>query len=114
MKKTIDPRFVGKWKGSDQGKIFDGEINSWVMQRKSDGTFEIFFETYYEDGTKVQTHETGIWYVSNGIFYEYRDSDEDVDSYHFEFLSSKIIQFIEVDNSTNHLNMFVDYKLTEN
>lgn len=114
MTKTIDARFVGKWKGSDEGKMVAGEINFWMMHRKSDGTFEIIFETHYEDGTAEQFFETGNWYVINDVFYEYRESDEQIDSYQFEFLSPQIIQFIEVNSETEDLYSFKDYKLIEN
>ena len=114
MTKTIDPRFVGKWKGSDEGKVIPEQINFWIMNRKSDGTFEIIFETHYQDGTVEQSFETGSWYVTDGVFYEHRDSDEQTDVYQFEFLSPQIIQFIEINPDKENSYIFKDYKLIEN
>ncbi len=114
MTKTIDSRFVGKWKGSDEGKVIPGQINFWMMHRKINGTFEIIFETHYEDGTAEQSFEAGNWYVIDDVFYEYRESDEQTDTYQFEFLSPQIIQFIEINSDNENLYIFKDYKLIEN
>lgn len=114
MAKTIDPRFVGKWKGSDEGKVIPGQVNFWMMNRKLDGTFEIIFETHYEDGTAEQSYETGNWYLIDDVFYEFRESDEQTDAYQFELLSPQIIQFIEINSETENPYMFKDYKLIEN
>ena len=114
MTKTIDSRFVGKWKGSDEGKVIPGQINFWKKKKKINGTFEIIFETHYEDGTAEQFFETGNWYVIDDVFYEYRESDEQTDAYQFEFLSPQIIQFIEINSDNENLYIFKDYKLIEN
>lgn len=114
MTKIIDSRFVGKWKGSDEGKVLPGQTNFWLMNRKVNGTFEIFFETHYENGTIEQSSETGNWYVIDNVFYEYRQSDNHTDMYQFEFLSPQIIQYIEIDPNNQNPYMFKDYKLIEN
>lgn len=114
MIKTIDPRFVGKWKGSDEGKVIPEQINFWMINRKASGMFEIIFETHYEDGKVEQSFETGNWYVIDGVFYEYRESDEQTDMYQFEFLTPQIIQFIELNSKSENPYMFKDYKLIEN
>jgi len=114
MTKTIDPRFIGKWKGSDEGKVNKGEVNFWVMTRKPNGTFEIIFETHYEDDAIEQMFDTGNWYVENNTFFERRESDNKTDSYQFEFLSSQIIQFFEINSEDQQPYMFKDYKVIEN
>nr|WP_297306686.1 hypothetical protein [uncultured Flavobacterium sp.] len=114
MTKKIEERFIGKWKGSDEGRVVPGQINFWIMDRKADGTFEIFFETHYDNGKIEQSYEDGIWYVIGDEFYEYRESDEKLDSYHFEFLSPRIIQFIDIDSDSETPYMFKDYKVIEN
>ena len=47
----VDERFVGVWSGTDHGKFFKGETNSWVVNRKMDGTFTVSFQTVYSDDT---------------------------------------------------------------
>ena len=114
MSKIIDSRFVGKWKGSDEGKVIPGQINFWLMHRKSDGTFEIFFETHFENGAVEKSYESGNWYVIDCVFYEYRESDDHTDRYQYEFLSPQIIQYIEIDPQNQTPYMFKDFKLMAN
>lgn|SRR5690606_2149161 len=114
MTKIIDLRFVGKWKGSDEGKLISGQTNFWLMHRKEDGTFEIIFETHNENGTIEQSIETGNWFVENDLFFECRASDRQIDRYQFEFISTQIIQFIEIDSETNNPYIFKDYKIILN
>ncbi|MEG0697963.1 MAG: hypothetical protein RR447_12560 [Algoriella sp.] len=45
----VDVRFVGVWSGTDHGKFFKGETNSWIVTRKIDGTLTVNFKTIYTD-----------------------------------------------------------------
>lgn len=114
MTKIIDARFVGKWQGCDDGKVTEGEINYWKVTRTSEGKFEIYFETHYNNGIQERSFENGFWYVENHVFYEYRESDEQTDAYKFEFISSLIIQFIEMNSENEKPYFFKDYKVFEN
>lgn len=114
MIKTIDPRFVGKWRGSDDGKLIEEQVNFCIMNRNANGTFEIVFETHYQDGSTKQSFENGNWYVIDDVFYEYRESDNQTDVYLFEFLSPKIIQFIDINSKNLTPYMFKDYIIIYN
>lgn len=114
MLNAVDNRFVGKWRGSDEGKVTQGEVNFWIMNRKYDGTFEMVFETHFEDGTFEQILEFGNWYVIYDVFHEYRESDQQTDSYQFEFISPHIIQFIEMNSDNKNPYIFKDFRLIEN
>lgn len=89
-----DKRFVGNWSGTDHGKFFKGETNSWTVNRKVDGTFTVTFKTIHQDDTITFLEDKGFWGVNNQDYYEYRDSDEQADHYTFLFLSKDSIHFI--------------------
>lgn len=89
-----DKRFVGSWSGTDHGKFFKGETNSWTVNRKVDGTFTVTFKTIHQDDTITFLEDKGFWGVNNQDYYEYRDSDEQADHYTFLFLSKDSIHFI--------------------
>lgn len=114
MTKIIDLRFIGKWRGTDEGRLTHGETNIWMMLRKPNGTFEITFETRYDNGSVENSTETGRWYIENDIFFEHRDSDDVTDAYYFTFFSSQIIQFVEVNTENEKPYTFNDYKMNEN
>lgn len=114
MKKRIDLRFVGKWKGSDEGKLITKETNFWLLHRKADGTFKIFFETHFENGTIEHSSEQGYWYVINNKFYEVRESNKQIDIYEFIFLSPQIIQYFEITPDQQKNYIFKDYKVIDN
>ena len=107
-----DPRFVGVWKGTDHGKFFKGETNSWIVNRKSDGTFYINFQTIHEDESISYTEEAGFWGIKNNEYYEFREKKKKKDEYSFLFLSNDSIHFIinEPEQKEEPYN-FVDYKM---
>ena len=107
-----DPRFVGVWRGTDHGKFFKGETNSWVVSRKSDGTFHINFKTIHEDESVSYSEDVGYWGIKDNEYFEYRESDEKKDQYTFVFLSNDSIHFIinEPEEKEEPYN-FVDFKI---
>lgn len=113
IKSTIaDKRFVGNWSGTDHGKFFKGETNSWKVSRRIDGTFTVTFKTIHADDTITFTEDEGYWGVNNEDYYEFRESDDTADHYTFLFLSKDSIHFIinEKLKEEEPYN-FVDFRL---
>lgn len=108
----IDSRFVGVWKGTDHGKFFKGETNSWVINRKADGTLMIHFKTINSDESETYSEEVGYWCVKGDEYFEYRESDDKKDQYSFIFLSNDLVHFIinESEEREEPYN-FIDYKV---
>ena len=95
IKSTIvDHRFVGIWSGTDHGKFFKGETNSWIVNRKNDGTMTVNFKTIHSDDRVTYSEDEGIWCVADEDYYEFRESDEKADHYTFLFISKDSIHFI--------------------
>ena len=90
----VDDRFVGIWSGTDHGKFFKGETNSWLVNRRNDGTMTVSFKTIHSDDRITYSEDEGIWCVQNEDYYEFRESDEKPDHYTYLFLSRDSIQFI--------------------
>ena len=108
----VDKRFVGVWKGTDHGKFFKGETNSWVVNRKADGTFMISFKTIHSDEMVTYTEEKGVWGVKGDEYFEFRESDEKKDQYSFLFLSNESVHFIiNEEKAGEEPYNFVDFKM---
>jgi len=107
-----DKRFVGVWRGTDHGKFFKGETNTWVVNRKEDGTFMISFKTIHADDNVTYSEEQGLWCVKGNEYFEFKESDEKMDRYSFLFLAKDSIHFIinEPQSKEEPYN-FVDYKV---
>ena len=90
----IDERFVGIWSGTDHGKFFKGETNSWLVHRKADGTMTVNFKTIHSDDRVTFSEDEGIWCTVGEDYYEFRESDEKADHYTYLFLSKDSIHFI--------------------
>lgn len=107
-----DPRFVGVWKGTDHGKFFKGETNSWIINRKADGTMYITFKTIHADDEVTYAEEKGVWCVIGDEYFEFRESDQNKDQYSFLFLSNNSIHFtINEEKSGEEPYNFVDFKM---
>ena len=90
----VDQRFVGIWSGTDDGKFFKGETNSWMVNRRSDGTMTVNFKTIHTDDRVTFSEDEGIWCVLGEDYYEFRESDEKPDHYTYLFMSKDSIHFI--------------------
>ena len=47
--KEIDERFVGTWKGTDEGRLEEFAVNHWVISRTIKGEFFVEFKSVYLD-----------------------------------------------------------------
>lgn len=90
----VNEKFVGIWSGTDHGKFFKGETNSWLVNRKADGTMTVNFKTIHSDDRITFSEDDGIWCAIGDEYYEFRESDEKADIYTFIFLSKDSIHFI--------------------
>jgi hypothetical protein len=91
---VVDHRFVGIWSGTDHGKFFKGETNSWIVNRRSDGTMTVNFKTIHSDDRVTFSEDEGVWCVNGEDYFEFRESDEKADHYTFLFISKDSIHFI--------------------
>lgn len=62
-----DKRLAGKWMGCEKGYQIEGVTRCWIMERKKDGTFSIYFEVDNKETPGNSTHY-GKWWTKNGIF----------------------------------------------
>ncbi|HUH24984.1 MAG TPA: hypothetical protein VLY87_00010 [Flavobacterium sp.] len=108
--KSTDKRFVGTWKGTDEGRLNEFEVNHWIMSRSLDGKFFVEFTTIYLDGTFEKTTEKGIWYIENGLYYELLDSEKIPVCYIFRIISNDSIHYQDYLSSY----YFTDYKVPLN
>jgi hypothetical protein len=111
MAVTIDPRFVGTWKGSDRGTQYPGEVNHWKIRRTEEGLYFINFETHFDDGLVVNTETEGIWYIEGEYYYASHEEDDELDCYLFVFLAPNAIQFVDTQEVDNKVYQFIDYKI---
>ena len=108
----VDERFVGVWSGTDHGKFFIGETNSWIVTRKIDGTLTVNFKTIYTDDRVTYAEDKGFWCVKGDDYFEYRESDEKADHYTFLFLTKESIHFIINEEKTDEEPYnFIDNKV---
>lgn len=111
----VDKRFSGIWSGTDHGKFFKGETNSWVVNRKMDGTFTVSFKTIHSDDSVTYSQDNGFWGVRDNDYFEYRESDEKADHYTYLFLSKDSIHFtINEEIKEEEPYNFTDYKMLLN
>lgn len=108
--KEIDERFVGTWKGTDEGRLEEFAVNHWVISRTIKGEFFVEFKSVYLDGSVEHFSEKGIWYVKNNRYYGQRDSEETTDGYLFKILSDKAIHFQDLESDY----YFTDHKMLLN
>jgi len=106
-----DKRFVGIWKGTDNGSYHIGEVNSWVVNRKEDGTFSIKFQTEYQNGSIEKLDESGTWWIEGEVFFELKESADSYDCYVFSFINSDTIQFIDAQDDFEEPYTFLDRRL---
>lgn len=112
--KTIDPKLVGCWKGSEKEQQQKGFSKYWVACRFEDGTSTLLFIAIDKKGNVTQTTENGKWWIQDGKFYELHNYDGGIDIYNYEVINNSI-KFTGVDvlGDTNTKYTFYDYKIEE-
>ena len=107
----VDKRFVGIWKGTDNGSYNVGEINSWVVNRGADGTFNIKFKTEFQSGSVEYLEESGMWWIEGDLFFELKNDADTHDCYVFSFINTDTIQFIDADDEFEEPYTFLDRRV---
>jgi hypothetical protein len=109
-----DPKLIGTWKGSEKNNQIDGVKKSWIMIRKSNGSYKIKFSTKDEEGNSQTFEEKGKWWTSgNQLFEQYEGSDKPA-VYTYKILDDKTIYFkmTTADTEFNNSNYeFIDTKI---
>lgn len=109
-----DPKLIGTWKGSEKNNQIEGVSKSWIMIRKSNGTYKIKFSTKDEEGNSQSFEEKGKWWTSgNQLFEQYEGSDKPA-VYTYNILDDKTIYFKMTTSDTEFNNNnyeFIDKKI---
>ncbi len=112
--KTIDPKLVGCWKGSEIDQQQKGTTKYWVACRFEDGKSTLLFIAIDKKGKVTQMTENGKWWVENGKFYELHNVDGVTDVYAYEVIENSIkFTGVDVMGDTNTKYSFFDYKIEE-
>ena len=93
--KTIDPKLVGCWKGSEIGQQSEGLSKYWVSCRNENGTSTLLFIAIDKNGEVIQETENGKWWVENGKFYELHNFDGLTDIYDYEVIEDSTYSFLD-------------------
>lgn len=111
-KDQVNHFFVGTWKGTDNGMYIPGEINNWVVVRKTDGTFKIKYTTYYQNGFVDEVEEQGTWEIlENNIFKEFKSGESQPDLYFFNILTPNSIHYIDASGEDPIPYNFYDHRI---
>lgn len=109
-----DPKLVGTWKGSEKNGQVEGVSKSWIMKRKSNGTYTIEFTIINEDNQKETIKEKGKWWTSGNQLFEQYEGNEKPAIYSYIVLNEKTIHFkmissdVEFDDNNYE---FIDTKI---
>lgn len=106
-----DKHFVGIWRGTDNGTYNIGEINSWIVNRRVDGTFTIKFKTEFQSGSIEHLEESGTWWIEGDLFFELKNDADSYDCYVFTFINPDTIQFIDGDDEFEEPYTFLDRRI---
>lgn len=90
----LDKALVGVWIGSEIGQQLKDIKREWEMVRNEDGTFILFFKTYYPTYT-YEHEETGYWWTKNGRFYEHHTGYH-TDVYQYQVLNENEVMFTAI------------------
>jgi flagellar biosynthesis regulator FlbT len=112
--KSIDPKLVGCWKGSEVGQQKKGVSKYWVSCRFENGTTTLLFVTLNKNGEVIQKTENGKWWVENGKYYEFHTVSGMTDVYEYEIVENAVnFKAIELMGKKNPDYSFFDFKIEE-
>ncbi|AMO20154.2 hypothetical protein HUE46_09290 [Flavobacterium columnare] len=110
--KTIDPRFVGCWEGSEVEQLEKGISKHWKTCRFSNGSCVFSFVSIDEKDNVNEATYKGIWWIENGRFYEIINEYKEADEYEFEFVGESIrFTGTKVSGYKNTYYTFMDHKI---
>jgi flagellar biosynthesis regulator FlbT len=112
--KSIDPKLVGCWKGSEVGQQKKGVSKYWISCRFENGTSTVLFITINKNGEVIQETENGKWWVENGKYYEFHTVSGMTDVYEYETIENSVnFKAIELMGKKNPDYSFFDFKIEE-
>ncbi len=112
--KSIDPKLVGCWKGSEVGQQKKGVSKYQVSCRFENGTSTVLFITINKNGEVIQETENGKWWVENGKYYEFHTVSGMTDIYEYETIEKSVnFKAIELMGKKNPDYSFFDFKIEE-
>jgi flagellar biosynthesis regulator FlbT len=112
--KSIDPKLVGCWKGSEVGQQKKGVSKYWISCRFENGTSTVLFITINKNGEVIQETENGKWWVENGKYYEFNTVSGMTDIYEYETIENSVnFKAIELMGKKNPDYSFFDFKIEE-
>jgi flagellar biosynthesis regulator FlbT len=112
--KSIDPKLVGCWKGSEVGQQKKGVSKYWISCRFENGTSTVLFITINKNGEVIQETENGKWWVENGKYYEFHTVSGMTDIYEYETIENSVnFRAIELMGKKNPDYSFFDFKIEE-
>lgn len=112
--KSIDPKLVGCWKGSEVGQQKKGVSKYQVSCRFENGTSTVLFITINKNGEVIQETENGKWWVENGKYYEFHTVSGMTDIYEYETIENSVnFRAIELMGKKNPDYSFFDFKIEE-
>jgi flagellar biosynthesis regulator FlbT len=112
--KSIDPKLVGCWKGSEVGQQKKGVSKYWISCRFENGTTTLLFVTLNKNGEVIQKTENGKWWVENGKYYEFHTVSRMTDVYEYEIVENAVnFKAIELMGKKNPDYSFFDFKIDE-
>jgi flagellar biosynthesis regulator FlbT len=112
--KSIDPKLVGCWKGSEVGQQKKGVSKYWISCRFENGTTTLLFVTLNKNGEVIQKTENGKWWVENGKYYEFHTVSGMTDVYEYEIVENAVnFKAIELMGKKNPDYSFFDFKIDE-
>jgi flagellar biosynthesis regulator FlbT len=112
--KSIDPKLVGCWKGSEVGQQKKGVSKYWISCRFENGTSTVLFITINKNGEVIQETENGKWWVENGKYYEFHTVSGMTDVYEYEIVENAVnFKAIELMGKKNPDYSFFDFKIEE-
>jgi flagellar biosynthesis regulator FlbT len=112
--KSIDPKLVGCWKGSEVGQQKKGVSKYWISCRFENGTSTVLFITINKNGEVIQETENGKWWVENGKYYEFHTVSGMTDIYEYETIENSVnFKAIELMGKKNPDYSFFDFKIEE-
>ena len=93
--KSLDPKLIGSWKGSEKDLQYKDVEKHWVMHRFEDGSYLIMFTVvFYKEGRVESSAEKGTWWTENGKFFELHNGYDELPTvYSYRYIDDDHVKF---------------------
>ncbi|AMA48268.1 MULTISPECIES: hypothetical protein [Flavobacterium] len=112
--KTIDPRFIGCWEGTEVEQLEKGISNQWKTCRFANGSCVFSLVRIDEKDNVNEATYKGRWWVENDRFYEIIDKykEPEVNEYEYEFVGESVrFTSTKISGYKNTYYTFMDHKI---